>query len=44
MLAIEDPSYTIDDARRDGRWAAVLGADLAAWLGVPHDELRTDLA
>lgn len=43
MLAIEDAAYTIDDARCDGRWAAVLGEDLAAWLGVPHDELRTDL-
>jgi uncharacterized protein YjbI with pentapeptide repeats len=43
MLAIENAAYTIDDARRDGRWAAALGADLAAWLGVPHDELRTDL-
>lgn len=43
MLAIENPAYTVDDARRDGRWAAVLGADLAAWLAVPHDELRTDL-
>jgi len=42
MLAIENAAYTIHEARRDGRWAAFLGAELAAWLGVQHDALGAD--
>jgi uncharacterized protein YjbI with pentapeptide repeats len=43
ILASLDPTYTLAQARHEGAWAAALGADLAYWLGVPHDELRTDL-
>lgn len=42
MIAYEDKSYTLDDARRESGWAAELGKELAAWLGVSHDELRTE--
>lgn len=43
MIANDDRSYTLADARRDGAWAAALGRELAEWLRVPHDELREDL-
>jgi len=37
-IASEDPTYTEDDARRDGGWSRQLAQDLARWLGVPYDE------
>ncbi len=33
-----DPTYGIDNVQIDGAWAAFMGRDLAAWLGVPHTD------
>lgn len=41
FAAEDQPGYTRDDARRDGMWALHLGRELAAWLGVPHDDELT---
>jgi uncharacterized protein YjbI with pentapeptide repeats len=37
-VASEDPTYTDEEARRDGEWARIVSRDLAIWLGVPFDD------